>query len=147
MVEPVLFTWVSARRTEGDCFVCGYDLTENVSGRCPECGTAIEEMLERRVQVAADGRHNVNMLLAFGWGALVLGVTLPVLLALDVLGDRSFSAMVVGMSWLMIGLAWLAVLFSGLIRLVNQVVWPRHGWVLWACSGGLNLLFLVAHGL
>jgi len=25
----------------GHCKVCGYDLTGNVSGRCPECGTAI----------------------------------------------------------------------------------------------------------
>ena len=29
------------RRTKGLCPSCGYDLTGNVSGRCPECGAAI----------------------------------------------------------------------------------------------------------
>ena len=27
------------RRAVGHCPTCGYDLTGNVSGRCPECGT------------------------------------------------------------------------------------------------------------
>jgi hypothetical protein len=38
------FLWyVDRRRTHlGHCQHCGYDLTGNVSGRCPECGTAIE---------------------------------------------------------------------------------------------------------
>ena len=27
--------------TEGRCAQCGYDLTGNVSGRCPECGVAV----------------------------------------------------------------------------------------------------------
>lgn len=26
------------RRRLGQCLACGYDLTGNVSGRCPECG-------------------------------------------------------------------------------------------------------------
>ncbi len=30
------------RLPEGVCRTCGYDLTGNVSGRCPECGTPIE---------------------------------------------------------------------------------------------------------
>ncbi|HUU98153.1 MAG TPA: hypothetical protein VM487_20670 [Phycisphaerae bacterium] len=29
------------RRAKGLCINCGYDLTGNVSGRCPECGTAV----------------------------------------------------------------------------------------------------------
>ena len=29
------------RVAAGRCIVCGYDLTANVSGMCPECGTAI----------------------------------------------------------------------------------------------------------
>jgi hypothetical protein len=29
------------RRRVGHCSTCGYDLTGNVSGACPECGTAI----------------------------------------------------------------------------------------------------------
>jgi len=31
------------RRKAGLCFECGYDLTGNVSGICPECGTEIEQ--------------------------------------------------------------------------------------------------------
>ena len=35
--------WASARRrrSTGACRSCGYDLSGNVSGRCPECGTAV----------------------------------------------------------------------------------------------------------
>lgn len=29
------------RLKEGHCHQCGYDLTANVSGRCPECGTPV----------------------------------------------------------------------------------------------------------
>ncbi len=28
----------------GHCQMCGYDLTGNVSGVCPECGTKVERM-------------------------------------------------------------------------------------------------------
>jgi hypothetical protein len=32
-------TWIKARRWDrGQCVRCGYDLTGNVSGVCPECG-------------------------------------------------------------------------------------------------------------
>jgi hypothetical protein len=31
----------SQRRVLGHCLTCGYDLTANVSGTCPECGTRI----------------------------------------------------------------------------------------------------------
>lgn len=35
--------WRDRRRTPpGHCWVCGYDLTGNTSGTCPECGTAVE---------------------------------------------------------------------------------------------------------
>jgi len=30
------------RRQLGQCFECGYDLTDNTSGVCPECGTPIK---------------------------------------------------------------------------------------------------------
>ena len=30
------------RRPPGHCGQCGYDLTGNVSGRCPECGSPIQ---------------------------------------------------------------------------------------------------------
>jgi predicted Zn-ribbon and HTH transcriptional regulator len=29
-------------QTERACQKCGYDLTGNVSGRCPECGEAVK---------------------------------------------------------------------------------------------------------
>jgi hypothetical protein len=40
---PTIMLWRAdrRRRLRGCCRRCGYDLTGNVSGRCPECGTAI----------------------------------------------------------------------------------------------------------
>ncbi|GMU84540.1 MAG: hypothetical protein AMXMBFR47_44090 [Planctomycetota bacterium] len=38
-----VWLWRRGRRFEpGSCDKCGYDLTGNVSGRCPECGAAVE---------------------------------------------------------------------------------------------------------
>jgi len=34
----VLARWAGRRFKASDCRVCGYDLTGNVSGKCPECG-------------------------------------------------------------------------------------------------------------
>ncbi len=41
--HPTAFLWGRARRRPlaGHCRNCGYDLTGNVSGRCPECGLTI----------------------------------------------------------------------------------------------------------
>lgn len=36
------------RRRQGKCLRCGYDLTGNISGTCPECGTAVPTGLELR---------------------------------------------------------------------------------------------------
>lgn len=33
--------WRDCRHAEGNCPYCGYDLTGNVSGVCPECGRSI----------------------------------------------------------------------------------------------------------
>jgi hypothetical protein len=42
MTLPWLAVWMRAvqRIQAGSCRSCGYDLTGNVSGRCPECGAA-----------------------------------------------------------------------------------------------------------
>ena len=37
----VLFCWLVRRYSPGHCQQCGYDLTGNESGTCPECGTAV----------------------------------------------------------------------------------------------------------
>ncbi|RJP32468.1 MAG: hypothetical protein C4547_13800 [Phycisphaerales bacterium] len=37
----------SRRRPPNECGHCGYDLTGNVSGRCPECGRAVEREQDR----------------------------------------------------------------------------------------------------
>jgi hypothetical protein len=34
------------RRKSGLCCACGYDLTRNMSGVCPECGTAVSQKSE-----------------------------------------------------------------------------------------------------
>jgi hypothetical protein len=42
VLPSCLLWWLDRRRTRaGFCVECGYDLTGNVSGRCPECGTPI----------------------------------------------------------------------------------------------------------
>jgi hypothetical protein len=39
---PTAFLWWRDRRyPPGHCQTCGYNLTGNVSGICPECGTAV----------------------------------------------------------------------------------------------------------
>ena len=38
---PTSFFWWRSRPRRGHCRKCGYDLTGNVSGRCPECGRAV----------------------------------------------------------------------------------------------------------
>ncbi len=51
---PTAVLWwpVRRRKLPGHCQKCGYDLTGNVSGRCPECGEAVGQGLgdaQRRV--------------------------------------------------------------------------------------------------
>ena len=36
-------TWAESRIPPGHCRKCGYNVFENTSGRCPECGTPIEQ--------------------------------------------------------------------------------------------------------
>lgn len=43
----LVFAWVRPRpRDARHCVSCGYDLTGNVSGRCPECGTRLDRAPE-----------------------------------------------------------------------------------------------------
>jgi hypothetical protein len=37
-VPTAMLWWADRRKPEGWCTRCGYDLTGNVSGVCPECG-------------------------------------------------------------------------------------------------------------
>ncbi len=42
LIPTVYLWWLDRDAIEpGHCVQCGYDLTGNVSGRCPECGGAI----------------------------------------------------------------------------------------------------------
>ena len=42
LVPVILFRRHDRHFPPGHCQKCGYDLTGNVSGRCPECGTRID---------------------------------------------------------------------------------------------------------
>ena len=43
----VFFAWIKTRRRfpKGRCLSCGYDLTGNVSGTCPECGAQFRQRI------------------------------------------------------------------------------------------------------
>lgn len=43
---PSLIAWRSTTRRPGHCRKCQYDLTGNVSGVCPECGTEVGRKLQ-----------------------------------------------------------------------------------------------------
>jgi len=46
---PAMYlTWLDHRHRPGTCQVCAYNLTGNVSGRCPECGTEISSVVNRQ---------------------------------------------------------------------------------------------------
>lgn len=38
ILATTIICWYRRRREPGRCHACGYDLTGNTSGRCPECG-------------------------------------------------------------------------------------------------------------
>jgi predicted RNA-binding Zn-ribbon protein involved in translation (DUF1610 family) len=50
---PTAFLWHRDRRRipPGHCQACGYDLTGNVSGKCPECGEKTTTSTERKHEV------------------------------------------------------------------------------------------------
>ena len=37
----IVFWWTTPKPVPGHCLTCGYNLTGNVSGRCPECGEPV----------------------------------------------------------------------------------------------------------
>lgn len=41
-----IWLWYSDGQPKGGCTNCGYDLTGNVSGVCPECGAAFDTAVE-----------------------------------------------------------------------------------------------------
>lgn len=46
VVAKASYTWIRVRKAFFDgssCAICGYDLTGNVTGRCPECGIRFAE--------------------------------------------------------------------------------------------------------
>lgn len=145
LVEPVLFMWVSARRGKGECFICGYNLTGNVSGRCPECGMTILEMTEKQAQLHDDGRKNVTALLMCGWCLLAGAVVMHVSSLLLISKYPVFGVLCLAIPCMLTALAYLVVLFAGLLRAVSHVVWPTQGWILWICTVILIPYFFVAN--
>lgn len=49
-----ILRWRDRRPKAGCCTVCKYDLTGNISGTCPECGTAVDRC-ERGTMPPRDG--------------------------------------------------------------------------------------------
>jgi len=58
LLIPTALLWRLDRRRfpAGHCQECGYDLTGNVSGRCPECGTVINPKQAQRASTAEPRR-------------------------------------------------------------------------------------------
>ena len=54
-VPTVVLLYRDRRYPPGRCQKCGYSLTGNVSGVCPECGRATGEATARRGQVRSAG--------------------------------------------------------------------------------------------
>jgi len=59
VVVPTAYLWYrdGRRIPAGHCSRCGYDLTMNVSGTCPECGNVIEAMSPRSAPTNTDARN------------------------------------------------------------------------------------------
>jgi hypothetical protein len=57
VVAPTAVLWYVDRRRipAGHCQKCGYDLTGNVSGVCPECGTALPRNESASAEIGQEG--------------------------------------------------------------------------------------------
>jgi predicted RNA-binding Zn-ribbon protein involved in translation (DUF1610 family) len=40
-IRGIAYGTRTERKEKGQCLACGYDLTGNVSGTCPECGEKV----------------------------------------------------------------------------------------------------------
>lgn len=92
---------VRSRYPSGHCQNCGYSLTGNVSGRCPECGIDAEEPLPEPVMRSRSG---------IAWSSFVLGIAL-VLLAAPVLGQDSLALIAL----------WSAAIFACAVRILYLI--------------------------
>lgn len=55
---PTALLWrVDRRHPLGHCQRCGYNLTGNVTGRCPECGEAVERTRAPDIESSLEGRE------------------------------------------------------------------------------------------
>ena len=68
--------WARARK--GLCAKCGYDLSGNVSGRCPECGEAVDHNSRNR-QVNIAPSLITEKQPWWVWGAVVATIAMAVI--------------------------------------------------------------------
>lgn len=53
----VLWWWGKRHKREGHCHECGYNLTGNVSGICPECGSPVQEEIKSILSKEPEDAH------------------------------------------------------------------------------------------
>jgi hypothetical protein len=127
------FQWVDIEEPPVDptamlCRQCGYELTGNLSGRCPECdwqiGASVDQLVAAATQDSfAEGISKEDVLWVKRWAVrLIYVITAFALMAITLIGGAligapSGGAFVLGMAMMILGFAGLTVGVAVLVRL------------------------------
>ena len=94
VIQELAATFLPARRGERLCVQCDYDLTGNISGRCPECGWEIDEAaIAIRNQTEAPPVTLANPItwLRNKHGATIFAITIAIIMAAAPLPGKPWS--------------------------------------------------------